>query len=276
MHAQAEEGTARVVIVGAEGNVGKKLIEVLSSMDGIDIVGLVDPKFAEQAQVLGGDVVEFYTGEEKYPSIGMAFDMVPDESSVIWIDFTSPSAVTGNIAGYSVINAPYIVGTTGWSRQALLGKHPTAPCVIAPNMSPTLVGIQAMLEYGAENFKNLFQGFNFTIEESHRKGKADVSGTARLWAEIFADMGAPPNPPIDYVRSEERPHGYHVYRLSKGGIGRDGVRVTLSTKIDDQYEYVNGVILAIEFIRSITAGERGPVSPRYYSMTDVLMDKVIT
>ena len=63
------------------------------------------------------------------------------------------------------------------------------PAVIAPNMAKQIVGFQAMMEFAAKEFPNLFKGYSLEIIESHQKGKADTSGTARAMVGCFNQLG---------------------------------------------------------------------------------------
>ena len=56
-------------------------------------------------------------------------------------------------------------------------------------MARQIVGLQAMMAYGAENFPELFQGYTLEVHESHQQGKADTSGTAKDIVSYFNAMG---------------------------------------------------------------------------------------
>ncbi len=61
--------------------------------------------------------------------------------------------------------------------------------IIAPNMAKQIVGFQAMMEYAANTFPDLFKGYSLEIKESHQKGKADTSGTAKAMVRYFTSLG---------------------------------------------------------------------------------------
>ena len=85
------------------------------------------------------------------------------------------------------------MGTTGGDRTRLLSTvtESDISAVIAPNMAKQIVGFQAMMEYAASNFPDIFKGYSLHIKESHQKGKADTSGTAVAMVKYFNGMGTP-------------------------------------------------------------------------------------
>jgi 4-hydroxy-tetrahydrodipicolinate reductase len=72
---------------------------------------------------------------KSYPADGQA--------TFICVDYTHPSAVNGNAEWYAAHKFPFVMGTTGGDREALL-KSVTGvtSCVIAPNMAKQIVALQ--------------------------------------------------------------------------------------------------------------------------------------
>ncbi len=113
------------------------------------------------------------------------------EGPFITVDFTLPAAVNDNAEFYCRHELPFVMGTTGGDR-ALLEKtvlSSSISAVIAPNMAKQIVGFQAMMEYAAENFPGLFDGYSLEIRESHQKTKVDTSGTAKAMVTYFNKLG---------------------------------------------------------------------------------------
>ena len=83
------------------------------------------------------------------------------------------------------------MGTTGGDRQKLETTvvSSSIAAVIAPNMAKQIVGFQAMMEYAADTFPNLFKGYSLEVKESHQAGKADTSGTAKAMVGYFNRLG---------------------------------------------------------------------------------------
>lgn len=200
--------------------------------------------------------------------------------SFISVDFTHPSAVNRNARFYCTHGLPFVMGTTGGDRQDL---HETVTkssisAVIAPNMARQIVGLQAMLAYGAENFPGLFQGYTLTVHESHQQGKADTSGTAKAMVGYFNAMGV--DFTNDQIQKERDPsiqqqqwgipeayldgHGWHTYTLTSP----DGTAMfELKHNINGREIYVEGTLKAVHYLhRKVQGGSHG----RIYSMVDVM------
>ena len=107
------------------------------------------------------------------------------------VDYTHPSAVNPNADFYCRYGLPFVMGTTGGDRQKLEASvvSSSIAAVIAPNMAKQIVGFQAMMEYAADNFPNLFRGYTLEVKESHQQGKADTSGTAKAMIGYFNRLG---------------------------------------------------------------------------------------
>jgi len=152
--------------------------------------------------------------------------------------------------------------------------------VIAPNMAKQIVGFQAMMAYASEVFPNLFEGYTLEIEESHQKGKADTSGTAKAMVKYFNALGTSFSE--QDILQERDPeiqhniwgipeqflagHGYHTYSL----VSRDQtVTFQFSHNVNGRDVYAQGTLDAVIYLRKkITRDVRGTV----FSMIDVLKD----
>jgi 4-hydroxy-tetrahydrodipicolinate reductase len=198
----------------------------------------------------------------------------------ISVDFTHPSAVNDNADFYCAQELPFVMGTTGGDRAKLQATVEVSniPAVIAPNMAKQIVGLQAMMAYGGEQFPTLFKGYTMTLEESHQQGKADTSGTAKAMVGYFNQMGVAFDPDeIVQVRDPKiqkqqwgipeaylEGHGWHTYTLTSP----DGT-VTFQFKhnVNGRDIYATGTFDAACFLAAkVAAGVKG----RVYSMIDVL------
>ena len=113
------------------------------------------------------------------------------EGLFLIVDFSLPPAVNGNAEFYCKHGIPFVMGTTGGDRKRLEDTVKASPisAVIAPNMAKQIVGFQAMMEYAADTFPNLFKGYSLEVKESHQAGKADTSGTAKAMVGYFNRLG---------------------------------------------------------------------------------------
>ncbi len=136
------------------------------------------------------------------------------------------------------------------------------------------------MEYGANTFPDLFKGFTLTINESHQKGKADTSGTAKAMVNYFNKMGLKfTDKDIIKERDPERQrtiwnipeehlagHGFHTYKLKS----EDGTcEFKFEHNICGRDIYVNGSLDAIVFLHT-NLTQRKSENVNYFTMIDVL------
>ncbi len=200
--------------------------------------------------------------------------------SFLSVDYTHPTAVNANAEFYCRHRLPFVMGTTGGNRQELEDtvRRSDIAAVIAPNMAKQIVGFQAMMEFAAQTFPDLFKGYRLDIRESHQQGKADTSGTARAMVHYFNRLGVPFS--AEQIRMERDPqtqkanwgipdehiggHGWHTYTL----VSADGtVRFEFTHNVNGREIYALGTLDALAYLdRKIAAGARG----RVFTMIDVL------
>lgn len=207
-------------------------------------------------------------------------DVISACGQIHCVDFTHPSAVNANAEFYCGHRLPFVMGTTGGDRDQLEKIITASPiaAVVAPNMAKQIVGFQAMMAYAAENFPDLFKGYRLRVLESHQKGKADTSGTAKAMVHYFNRMG------VDFdeadIEKERDPaaqisrwgipeqylegHGWHTYTLVSGD---STVRFEFTHNINGRDIYAGGTIDALIYLnRKIAQGVKG----RMFTMIDVL------
>ena len=198
----------------------------------------------------------------------------------ISVDFTHPSAVNSNAELYCKTGLPFVMGTTGGDRKLLddTVAASSIPAVIAPNMAKQIVGFQAMLEYAEKTFPDLFKGYSLEVKESHQKGKADTSGTAKAIVKCFNNLGIPfsekdiikeRNPevqktvwgiPEEYIEG----HGWHTYTL----VSQDKtVCFEFTHNVNGRDVYTQGILDAVDYLyKKAQQGVKGKV----FTMIDVL------
>jgi len=196
------------------------------------------------------------------------------------VDFTHPSAVNENAQFYCKNSLPFVMGTTGGDRDALTQTvlSSSIAAVIAPNMAKQIVGFQAMMEYAANTFKDLFKGYSLTIKESHQSGKADTSGTAKAMVQYFNNLGLQfSEADIIMERDPEiqntqwgipqaflSGHAWHTYTLESED---QTVRFEFTHNVNGRDIYAKGTLDALEYLHGkVSQGAKGKV----YSMIDVL------
>ncbi|MDM8514800.1 dihydrodipicolinate reductase [Desulfobacterales bacterium HSG16] len=199
----------------------------------------------------------------------------------ISIDYTHPLAVLENAEFYCKNMMPFVMGTTGSDRDKLekMVSSYDLYSVIAPNMAKQIVGFQAMMEWAADTFPGLFDGYSLTIEESHQQGKADTSGTAKAMAGYFNDLGLTQFSQSDIIQ-ERNPevqqqkwqipteflngHAWHTYSL----VSDDNtVKFRFDHNVNGRDVYVRGTLDAVNYLaEKIRTG----ADARIYTMIDVL------
>lgn len=201
------------------------------------------------------------------------------EDNLIAIDFTQPSGIMENARLYCEYKIPFVMGTTGGDREALLAmvEASSISAVIAPNMSVPIVILMDMLNYAADLYPHSLQNWELRIVESHQAKKADVSGTAIAIGKIFNSMGVKySDTNIRSIRDAVEQqimgippgnidgHGWHQYSL----LSPDGsVQIGFEHNVNGRNTYVDGTILALAFLaKEIKEGSAG----QCFSMQEVL------
>jgi 4-hydroxy-tetrahydrodipicolinate reductase len=271
--------TIKVMVNGLPGNVTQMIASHIARDEALTLLpySLTGPEIDIDRIAIENIDIELIRPDRRDASIMSIKD---NYDSFISVDFTHPSAVNRNARFYCTHGLPFVMGTTGGDRQDL---HETVTkssvsAVIAPNMARQIVGLQAMLAYGAENFPGLFQGYTLTVHESHQQGKADTSGTAKAMVGYFNAMGV--DFANDQIQKERDPaiqkqewgvpeayldgHGWHTYTLTSP----DGTAMfELKHNINGREIYVEGTLKAVDYLnRKVQGGSHG----RIYSMVDVL------
>ncbi|MFZ7126935.1 MAG: dihydrodipicolinate reductase [Desulfobacterales bacterium] len=271
--------TVSIMINGLPGNVARMLTRRLGREEGIDLLpfSLTGPEITTKRFEEDGVAFELIRPDRRERAIE---DIRARFGDFITIDFTYPSAVNSNAEFYCRLGLPFIMGTTGGDREKLEAevKSSTIPAVIAPNMAKPIVGFQAMMEYGAERFPGLFEGYRLTVKESHQNGKADTSGTAKAVVACFNAMGVSFS--TDEIQMERDPeiqksvwgipeehlggHAWHTYTLDSPD---ETVRLSFTHNVNGRNVYGDGVIEAVRFLSGKI--EEG-IGGRVFSMIDVL------
>jgi 4-hydroxy-tetrahydrodipicolinate reductase len=269
----------KTMVNGLPGNVAHVVARHILQDPRFELLpySITGPEIALTEYTIGAVCLELIRPDAK------ASDMVPIKARwgpFLSVDFTHPSAVNPNAEFYCRTGLPFVMGTTGGDRRKLEETviSSTIAAVIAPNMAKQIVGFQAMMKYAADNFPALFEGYRLEIKESHQKGKADTSGTAKAMVTYFNRLGVPfSEDQIIKVRDPEiqqqqwgieeeylAGHGWHTYTL----VSEDRtVRFEFSHQVNGREIYGRGTLDALLFLsEKVKAGVRGKV----FTMIDVL------
>ena len=270
----------KIMINGVPGKMAVEVTKHALKDDRFELIlhSLTGPEITEKNYLLDTTVIRLINPDIRDQ---LVLDLIKNEGPFISIDYTHPSAVNPNAEFYCRHNLPFVMGTTGGDRNLLEDtvRSSLIPAVIAPNMAKQIVGFQAMIEWCANTFPDLFKDFTLEIKESHQKGKADTSGTAKAILKNFNKLGMPLaekdikkerdpklqkkiwNIPEEYIRQG---HGWHTYNL----ISKDKtVSFSFSHNVNGRDVYCIGTLDAAFFLsEKVSAGAKKII----YSMTDVL------
>jgi len=120
-------------------------------------------------------------------SVGDAARQFPH---MIVLDMTAPAVGTSNAVLLASARVPFVSATSGVDAAAVRSAVTAAGGVgvIAPNLAPPLVAIMAAMQWAAESFPGVLDGFEFGVHESHQAAKKDISGTARALLPTFSKL----------------------------------------------------------------------------------------
>ena len=269
----------KTMINGLPGNVAGIMARHFILDPGFELIpwSLTGPEITTDLHVVESQAFRLIRPEDAETAI---IDIIRDHGPFITIDYTHPTAVNRNAQFYCSHGLPFVMGTTGGDRNALVQTVAASDisAVISPNMAKQIVGFQAMMKFAADNFPDLFKGYSLSIRESHQKGKADTSGTAIAMVELFNRMGIPFA--AEDIKKERDPdiqrrlwgipeeylggHAHHTYTL----ISDDQtVKFEFTHNINGREVYARGTLDAVIFLnKQVETGSRGEV----FSMTDVI------
>ena len=269
----------KVMVNGLPGNMSTIAAQHIAQDSGLKLIphALTGTKTEATEARIGSEAVQLIKPGERQQAIE---SIKASEGLVICVDYSHPNAVNDNAEFYCKNGLPFVMGTTGGDRERLMEtvQKSDVAAVIAPNMGKQIVAFQAMMEYAARTFPNVFKGYTLEIKESHQQGKADTSGTAKAMVGYFNQLGSPFSK--DDIRMERDPavqqsewgvpeaylggHGWHTYALRS----EDGtVFFQFTHNVNGRDIYARGTIDAIYYLaKKIDDGAKGQA----FSMIDVL------
>jgi 4-hydroxy-tetrahydrodipicolinate reductase len=174
----------KAIVTGAAGRMGSRIVNVLSTSEGIALGGALEKK---GQSLLGQDA----GGPAGIPSTGIK--IIDDLSAAlkagdVLIDFTFPEASLEHLKACADQGKAIVIGSTGFTKEHLaeVAKHvQKVPCVLSPNMS---VGVNVCFKVLADLAKKLGPDFDAEIVEWHHRLKKDApSGTAVRMGEVVAN-----------------------------------------------------------------------------------------
>jgi 4-hydroxy-tetrahydrodipicolinate reductase len=256
----------RVVVSGAGGRMGGRIISLLLEERGVKLCGAIE--------------------EPSHPSIGKRVDTIiirPDDElrellkgADVLIEFTNPEATISHLESCKDMGRGMVIGTTGLGDEDFSKIREASkfiPVVVSPNMS---LGVNLLFDIAARISKALGKGYDIEIIETHHHHKKDApSGTAiRLGEAIASSLGLNLNEVAVYGRKGmvgERKGGEIGFSVIRAGdivgehtvlFATEGERIEITHRAHSRDTFAHGAIRAARFVAK--------ASPGIYGMEDVL------
>lgn len=260
----------RIAIAGANGRMGRMLIEAVLSSHDMQLTVALDHAGSE---AIGKDAGAFL-GKET--GVLISDDLSQLQQADCLIDFTRPEGTMNHVAACLAHNCQLIIGTTGFSEEQKARIQQAAEqiaIVFAPNMS---VGVNVTLRLIELAAKLMQEGFDAEVFEAHHRNKVDApSGTALAMGEAIAKTwGVNLNDVADWTRyghTGAREDGRIGFSVVRGGdiIGDhtvyfcgEGERIEITHRSSNRTTYAQGSLRAARFLKGKSHG--------LYTMQDVL------
>lgn len=257
----------RVVVSGACGKMGERIISLISQDKGIELVGAIeDPSHPSIGKV---------TKEGVSIDKDEALEGLLKEAEIL-IEFTNPVATLSHLEVCKDMGKGGVIGTTGLDEGGLRRIREAStfiPIIISPNMS---LGVNLLFNIAARITKALGWEYDIEIIEAHHHYKKDApSGTAlRLGEVIASSLGRDLKDVAVYGRKGtvgqrgKEEIGFSVIRA--GDIigehtilfATEGERIEITHRAHSRDTFARGAIKAAKFLKGL--------SPGLYDMEDVL------
>ncbi|WCR19812.1 4-hydroxy-tetrahydrodipicolinate reductase [Paracoccus alcaliphilus] len=261
-----------IVVTGASGRMGQKLVRMLLQSDEARLVGVLErPGHGwlgrDIGEAMGLAPVGIMVSDQAVPVIAQAQAV---------IDFTTPMATLAYAELTAQARAVHVIGTTGFDEedlQQLTASARHAPIIRAGNMS---LGVNLLVSLTRKVAAALGEDWDIEIVESHHRHKVDApSGTALMLGEAAAEgrgatLGELRTPARDGITGA-RPTGSIGFAAIRGGdivgehdviFASQGERLILRHIANDRALFARGAIRA-----ALWGQDKGPGE---YDMADVL------
>lgn len=173
----------RIIVAGAAGRMGQRLIAMTLENPDAEFVGAVE---APRTPAIGKDAAEIAGCGAKNIMIHDCLEKIINKNDVV-ISFATPEASMQHLEIVTSQGKGIVIGTTGFNekhKDQMKAYAKKIPVVFAPNMS---VGVNVMWKLVEEAAKVFGDHFNVSVSETHHTKKKDApSGTAVKIGEILA------------------------------------------------------------------------------------------
>lgn len=216
----------RVAVAGAAGRMGETTCAAVQGAPDMELVARIDPVLKTSLQ----EALQVPDAERRPQVV---------------VDFTRPDTALPNALACLRAGVHAVIGTTGFDPAPLAGVAPErggepAKVLIAPNFA---IGAVLMMRFAAEAARHMAKA---EIVELHHEAKLDApSGTAKRTAELMAQGGGGPEPPIHSVRLPGLVANQEVI------LGDLGQTLSIRHETISRESFMPGVLLAIRSVAGL-------------------------
>jgi len=244
----------RIAISGACGKMGRRIASLALSDGFFSLCGAIEVPGHPLIEADYGAVLK----DKRLKNVMVTTMTEPALKNVdVLIDFSSPSAVIGNLKRAVRTRTGAVIGTTGISereRRLIRGISKKLPVVLSPNMS---IYVNILFRVVNDVARMLTDDVRVCISEAHHIHKKDApSGTAKELSRIIRKAGRITEIPITSVRENEIV-GDHIVRFE---TPFDTLDIAHHAKTRDIF--AQGALAAARFVAGRKKG--------LYTMKDVL------
>lgn len=242
--------TKKVLVAGFTGAMGQKAVNLVNNLDNFELVAGMSPTATDDPEKY-----HLPAGAKIYKNLAEISDRAAD----IWIDFTTPKAVYGNVKFALEHYISPVVGTTGMSDEQeaeliKISQKEKVGGLIAPNFGMSAVLLMKFAKEAAKYFPDA------EIIEMHHADKKDApSGTALATAKMIAENRPEHETAPDEVETLKNVRGgdyqgikIHSVRLpgyiahEQVLFGGPGEALTIRQDSFDRESFMGGVKVALE------------------------------
>lgn len=263
----------KLVVMGAEGRMGRALIGAIHEADGVVVAGAIEREGAASIGTDAGILAGLPALDVKVSTDLEA--ALADADGLI--DFTAPMASLHFAEIAARLGKVHIIGTTGFDveQEKMLPDLAAKGAVLVKSGNMSL-GVNLLGKLVEQAARSLDADFDIEVVEMHHKHKVDApSGTALLLGESAA-LGRDIDLHDNAVMSREgitgaRERGTIGFATLRGGsvigehtviLAGEGERIELTHKAQDRSVFARGAVKAALWAKDKPVG--------YYSMMDVL------
>lgn len=263
---------ANVVVAGAAGRMGTRIVACLGESPDLRLVGALE---AAGHAALGRDAGEVAGVGLRGVTVSADAEAVITADRIL-VEFSVPEASLAHLRLAAKSGARAVIGTTGFTaaqREEVASLARRAAIMLSPNMS---VAVNLAFTVLATMARALGDEYDVEISETHHRFKRDApSGTALRMAEVVAEaLGRDLAEVAVYGRQgqpgERTQREIGVMSLRSGDVvgehtvsfGTLGERLELTHRAHSRDTFARGALRAVRWI----AGQ----PPGLYSMQDVL------